>query len=374
MVGADEAAARALLRVRPALVPSNGNPTAAGKRHPQRPAPRYTPLMFTGPRIVIPFAHVRADQNPNVVRLRGHDQQAAYARGTAVTFASLRRWNPDIALTYFTNGPVHRLLSEILRDCDVEVTTAEFDCYPPEGFMTAFSGCLYLMDAARRYRNEDVLYLDPDVVCIGALHEMFTDLGENVGALPMHFPLKEAVNGVSGEQARGIQKAAGWANFDGFVGGEALWVPASRADGLWGAVERTYAFSIDQFKAALDHYSTEEHLLSSVLSGSPYSSIEPYVRRIWTTSRYRTVDGTEADLRLWHLPAEKDRGFKSIYDAAKDRASWFWTVPRPEFIQHAGAHMSLWRRPPRKLARDSLGQVANTLERAASRWHQPVRR
>lgn len=328
---------------------------------------RYDSSMSVGRRVVIPFAHVGADQNPNAARLRGGDQQAMYAQGAAVTFASLRRWNPDLQLTFFTNGPVHHLLSAVLQNCDVEVTTAEFQHCPPDGFMTAFSGCLYLLDALPRYREECILYLDPDVVCIGPLHEMFADLGENVGALPMHFPPNEIVNGISGEQANRVQIDVGRAAFDGFVGGEALWVPKSRAEALWDAVEHVYALSVERFEASLSHYSTEEHLLSSVLSAQEYSSLEPYVHRIWTASRYRTVNGTEADLSLWHLPAEKDRGFKTLYEAATDRASWFWLDPRPDFIQQAGTYMSLWRRPPRKWARDSLGQLANTIGRVTRR-------
>ena len=63
---------------------------------------------------------------------------------------------------------------------------------------------------------------------------------------------------------------------------------------------------------------TEEHFLTLLARDIDYVDISPFVGRIWTNSRHRRVCGDEISLSLWHLPAEKDRGFLKLYETAKD--------------------------------------------------------
>ena len=71
--------------------------------------------------------------------------------------------------------------------------------------------------------------------------------------------------------------------------------------------------------------------MNFAIRGVPTRSARDDIRRIWTTSGYRTVDGHEGELTLWHLPGEKRRGFLHIFDVLMDESSWFWTSDRPTF-------------------------------------------
>jgi len=305
---------------------------------------------------------VGADQNPNAATLHLDEQQDTYARAAAVTFGSLRRWNPGIDLVWFTNGPVHPSLLRVTQRLEVSIVSHEFTREPPDGYMSAFQGCLYILDAIDKYRGKSTLYLDPDIVCTQPLADVVDSLGERVGALPMHFAPNELVNGLRATQLIELSEDIGM-RFDGFLGGEAIWVPECRSEELADALWRAYARSVERFKRGEVHLATEEHLLSAVLGSGTYKSLEPFVRRIWTTSRCRSVRGDEDELALWHLPAEKARGFRLLYSAVMDPGSWFWSAPPAVFLDRCGRALSLHHRKPRKLARDLIGQSVNLVSR-----------
>ncbi|HIW29538.1 MAG TPA: hypothetical protein H9987_05950 [Candidatus Luteococcus avicola] len=314
-------------------------------------------------RVVIPFAQVDKDQNPNARKASAEAQQEAYARAIAVTFASVRRWNPDAILTLATNGEAHPLTTQVFVDCNVEVDRFDFEHTVPKGFMPTFAGCLFIFDALARYADQDALYLDPDILCVGALDPLVAGCATGVSALPMSFPHTETVNGVLHEDARQILRDLGVDHFEGFFGGEAYFVPATLGRDFFDRSERIFRGSVRQFEQGRPHLVTEEHMLSGVVSRMPHVSMAPWARRIWTASRYRTVLGDERDLLLWHLPAEKDTGFAGLFETVADRTSWFWTAPREEYLNRSAKAMSIRHRTLKKVLRDVLGRTARSLGR-----------
>lgn len=314
--------------------------------------------------VVIPFAQVSVDQNPNSRSKTDEQQQAAYARAAAVTLASLRRWNPELELDWVSNAPVHPLLQPVLERVGATHSTPDFRHRPPAGFMETFAGCLYLLDVMAGYDDAPALYLDPDVVCVAPLDELVAAGRDRVGALPFHYPRDEKVNGVDTNlAARLTPELAPGRMFTNFVGGEALWVPAGHGKALREELERAWEQSLAQHARGEAHYSTEEHFLSHALSGADSMSLAPFVSRVWTTSRYRTVNGREGSLALWHLPSEKDTGFPKAYEAVMDNASWFWKADREGFVEAAARTFSLRHRTPRKFLRDLAGHAVNVVTR-----------
>ena len=106
---------------------------------------------------------------------------------------------------------------------------------------------------------------------------------------------------------------------------------------------------------------TEGHVLSMVLPILPSDESRDVANRSWTAARYRTVNGTEGRLLIWHLPSEEGRGFRRLLQATLDTSSWFWTAPRKIFVGEVSRRMRVAERSPLLRARDWVGQLSQRL-------------
>lgn len=69
-------------------------------------------------------------------------------------------------------------------------------------------------------------------------------------------------------------------------------------------LERVWNSALKKWSSGLPYFTTEEHMMSFALSKIKVYHARKEVKRNWTAHSYRTVDGTEDSLFLWHLPAE----------------------------------------------------------------------
>lgn len=105
----------------------------------------------------------------------------------------------------------------------------------------------------------------------------------------------------------------------------------------------------DAFRVAVQRqgrpkFTTEEHLFNHALRRSNVSRLDDRVRRIWTAPRLRELGPAPEQLVMWHLPAEKDRGFPRLHAAVEDRSSWFWTAGPEEYRSQLGSYFGIPRR------------------------------
>lgn len=275
-----------------------------------------------------------------------------------VAFASLRRWNSDLSLALVTNEPPpDRFCGQLVR-LGVEIRTAPFEHRPPVNFARHFAASLYMLDAMVACAQGSTLFLDPDVLCIGGVGNLLEKSRSRVGVLPIPYHEDHDVNGLTRREAGALHALLGEpVQAPEHFGGECYAVPVDAAAPLIERAARAWELSLERFALGASRFTTEEHLLGYALRGVPSVPIDDEIRRIWTAARYRNVDGREQELALWHLPAEKDRGFRRLYSEATEPSSWFWSAPQEEFVARAGKAMGLVRRPPRRLVRDVAGQV-----------------
>lgn len=125
--------------------------------------------------------------------------------------------------------------------------------------------------------------------------------------------------------------------------------PRSSGRDFRDRTEAGWQWSLERWQHGQAHVFTEEHLLSYTSAGMALQSLTAHLKRIWTTSRFRNVDGSEDSLELWHLPAEKCRAMDAVFTVARDENSWFWTAGQDEFIQRVGRLASLRGRAPAQL-------------------------
>lgn len=305
--------------------------------------------------VSIPFVRTEASQNPNLRIKAGSDPAEPYMRAMTVAFASVRRWNPDVHLELISNVPPETGHMKQLQKIGVEFKAVPFAHKPPAGFTKRFSASLYMLDAIAALTAGTTVLIDPDVLCVDRLDAMLPP-PHHAAALNMRFPVNEDINGLTRAQAGVIHAELGEpAVSPEHFGGEAYVIPDSQARLLAERNEAAWNLALRRRAAGLPTFTTEEHILSYSLRGVPTQDLNGNVRRIWTTHRYRRVNGQEGHLILWHLPAEKDRGFRNLYPVAVDRDSWFWRSDRNEFVDRAGRAMGFHNRRPLRLAKDVIG-------------------
>lgn len=311
--------------------------------------------------VAIAFVRADADESPNI---KYSDHTTAYYRAMMVTFGSIRRWNPSLDLALITNDATPPEYAGHFATLGVTERLVPFEHKSPPGFNRAFGPSLYMLDALRSQTiSETVTYIDPDVLCIRPLNAMLSACGDAVGALPIDYPPQYDVNGLTRSQAAELHRLLEDATLElpQHYGGECYVVPGQWVATLAKRAEAAWALSLERHERAQSRFTTEEHILNYALRGVPIEPVSPFVRRIWTAARHRTVEGDESALTLWHLPAEKNRGFATLYESAIDAESWFWKSDRVDFVRRAARLTGVAGRQPTRLLRDWVGQALSRI-------------
>ncbi|MDN4646384.1 hypothetical protein [Arthrobacter sp. PsM3] len=310
--------------------------------------------------VAIPFVRTEASQNPNLRVRDGGDPAEPYMRAMTVAFASVRRWNPDADLHLISNAAPEEDHHRELRRLGVEYKLVPFAHRPPVGFAARFEASLYLLDALGSLEADTTLLIDPDVLCVNSMDALLSHVADHAAALDMQFPEDEDINGLTRTQAAALHAALGESvTLPLHYGGEAYVVPLALAPAIMARCESAWTLALSRNLEGLTKFTTEEHVLSYALRGVPLKTLNDHIRRIWTTHTFRQVDGLEGQLTLWHLPAEKDRGFNALYGPATDFGSWFWLADRGEFLDRCGRAMGFHHRTPSRLAKDIAGSVVS---------------
>jgi hypothetical protein len=270
--------------------------------------------------IVIPFAQIDA-VNPN---LPGKDLKSTvmnYLRCIAVSCQSFRQMNPKIRIVVITNQPIENEIVKILLSLNVEIEITPFRFNPPSSFGDKFRGCFFFFDALQTL-NADSLIIDPDVICLENLDEIARNIKKNIAVFRPSFSANKIINGISPNHANKI-----YGEFIGrkigteprHIGGEAIFFPKDSIKQFMLELITFWEWNIERAKKGQDFLTTEEHILTCLLSKTSCDSLSPYISRIWTTKRYREIEGEVRDLQkliLWHLPSEKAQGFQTIFKSA----------------------------------------------------------
>ena len=268
--------------------------------------------------IVIPFAQVTA-LNPNLPNRNLTSTIESYFKCIAVSCHSFRSHNPEMKIVLITNQKIDRGPESILKALNVEIIVTPFTFNPPNTFGDKFRGCFFFFDALR-VLNENSLIIDPDVICLGNLKDMSERLDKQIAIFRPNFPPEKFINGMSPIDAvkvfNGYRKD--YKNlFPKHVGGEAIFFPKALISSFYEEVLTFWKWNVLQAENNLPFLTTEEHIITSIIGVTECDSLSPYISRIWTTRSYKNIEGDEQDperLILWHLPSEKNKGFRRIYD------------------------------------------------------------
>lgn len=273
------------------------------------------------------------------------DNQAArnfYWRCLFCLFASAKAHMPDCRCVLFYNDPPPRQIdgkdtAELIERLQVELVPFQTVTRPPMDYHPAWNTQFIVLDAldqlAQMSDPEDaVLLLDGDCVFVRPLEER--ELSKLRAQRALLYTLDhgpdEEVNGLSTVQLTQLAKTyepPAETSPVLYSGGEFVCLSGGALGEVAGLARAAYEQSLARHRLGREKFREEAHLLSyvySVLGFENYSGNE-LIKRLWTDrATYCNVDGSEQQLAIWHLPAEKKRGFvrafKALGNSAAERA------------------------------------------------------
>jgi len=321
--------------------------------------------------VAVAFTPAPAVQSPNMRAITDTGSVASYYRAIVVTFASVRRWNHHLRLALVTDCKPPVPYDDQLSALDVQILEAEFEHRPPDGFWPTFNASLYTIDVmsmlARTAKPTDqILLLDPDVLCTGELTAVLQVIrGTDVLVYPTGFPEDEESQGLSALDAAPLHLELDPELQEPpmHYGGELYGFTAAGALPILRRAEDAWKLAMSNWASGRPYFVTEEHLLNYAVRRARKVDATTFIRRIWTAPVHRTVSGDEGALLLWHLPAEKDRGFVEFASAVADPQSWFWMAERDEFLRRAGDLVGIPHRALGRFAYDVAGGSIRAAQR-----------
>ena len=320
------------------------------------------------PRVAVAFVQGAHHDVGNMPARRRRRAARSYAESIYVTFASLLRWNNSVDPVLVTDRAWHWPLP-----AGVRVSVWPFRHQAPLG--PSFSASMFTLDALESLDGRldgsasPLLMIDPDCVVTDSLNPLFATCEGKIGAYPLDHEPDDYINGLTRSEAARLagQLDSSDPTLATHYGGEAYFFERSLLTSVRTSAEAAYSLSVDRAKTGKSAFTTEEHILSYSLRHVPVQDLSPYVKRIWTAASYNTVEQGDTGYIVWHLPAEKGRGFRRAYKEATNPDSWFWSAPRDDWAERMGALFGLERTLTRRTSDGLVGMAGRARRRLLSR-------
>ena len=271
------------------------------------------------------FYHAEG-KSPNAWTISEQSKLNMYYRCMVICYASLRRLYKEAQLVLFTNQDLPEPFHSQLNSLDVKMVSCLSRFVEDSIFRNGFPGCLFTLDVIDHIANAQLAYfdclilLDNDCIVRHRLDAMIEDLVGNqvVYAYEPGYPVNMSANGQSRESltlALSYMQNRLIPNPIEIYGGEFYAFPAKLLPDISLRIQTFWDWMKVEGKTIFGDNLTEEHVMSVVLAmdNIKVRPAEAWVKRIWTTEHFSTVDGSEKLIPVWHLPSEKKKGFAKLY-------------------------------------------------------------
>ena len=272
--------------------------------------------------------HFQIGKRSDTQEARNH-----YWRCLFCLFASARAHMPDCRCVLLYNTPPPDFIDDknvhdMIRRLRIELVQLETTTRPPKDYHPAWNTQFIVLDALDQLRSlaepEDaVLLLDGDCIFVRPLSEEELSRIASKRALLYTLPydINKDINGLTAPALTALSKEydpPATADLIRYSGGEFVCLSGAALAEVAPMARSAYEQSLSRHEAGQEKFREEAHLLSYVYSllGFDTHSGNDIIKRIWTDGGgFRNVDGSEDNLAIWHLPAEKKRGFRQMFAA-----------------------------------------------------------
>lgn len=262
--------------------------------------------------------------------------QDYYWRCVFLLFESSARLNRNARHILFVNKSPPRTIDGISLDklssqYNIEVIKLQSITKSPSDYYHAWNTQFIVLDVLDQLKEEvggsdNIFILDSDIIFNEAIsNELMNDIESHKALLySIDYSRNHDINGLTRVELLEISKEMN-SGFpvDDFVysGGELICCRGSEISIIADMGRKAYLTSLERHREGRAKFNEEAHLLSYVyhtLGYQPYTA-NKYVKRIWTDrSAYCNIDGSECDLVMWHLPAEKKAGFLKVFRSFRE--------------------------------------------------------
>lgn len=259
------------------------------------------------------------------------ETQNLYWRCVFCLFESSHRLNRNVRHLLFVNEAPPELIDGIhipslVEKYEIEVVKLDHFTRPPADYYSAWNTQFIILDvidwlASNLDGNEAVLCLDSDCIFNKPINDQFLQkLAEKKALLySIDYAFDHEINGLNrNDLLRLSQEYDPTHGLEEFVysGGELFCVIADQLADIGRLARQAYSQSLQRHDAGLEKFLEEAHLLSYVYHCMGYEThtANSFIKRIWTERKvFSNIDCREDDLTIWHLPAEKKRGFVKMF-------------------------------------------------------------
>lgn len=260
--------------------------------------------------------------------------QKVYWRCVAVFFEMSVRNNPHCRHILFSNVAANDLpnvdgldLKSLLNQRNVAVVTLPLTWQAPKGWHGKWRNQFYIFDVLSWFgsnadKDSALLVLDSDCIVNRPLDGLFADIRKNgLMTLPMGFDPSYNINGLTrGDMQRLFgeldDKMPG--ELPEYCGGEIFAATYAKVEEINAMAPKIWEAMLRRFAEGKPKFNEEAHFLSyCYYKLGANATLRPYIRRIWTSPKFKNVEKADFDLPIWHLPAEKTGGIALLFKRLK---------------------------------------------------------
>lgn len=263
--------------------------------------------------------------------------QDIYWRCLILFFITSKRFNKTEKHVLFTNVkrlPVvdGRRMSAVLEALEVEVIVTDFKYKTPKGYYGSFQNQFYefsiLEQIATSEKKDQDLYLvlDSDCIFLKPVQDLFAEAAlSGFISFEDHVAPDYVINGLSRNDMKAIYQELMQKQLDetpSYHLGEFLLCSVENIKRFYADFLQLWPQLLQRHMAGIRKFNEEAHTLSYLYfrNGFRASVSDQYMKRIWTNPLfYRNVEPSDAELSIWHLPAEKTFGLFRLYDLFLNR-------------------------------------------------------
>ncbi|HEX8314193.1 MAG TPA: hypothetical protein VF609_04340 [Flavisolibacter sp.] len=267
--------------------------------------------------------------------------QDIYWRCLLLFYMTSKRFNKTEKHLLFTNVkklPVvdGRSMEMLLNELDVDVVFTDFKYKTPKGYYGAFQNQFYefsiLEHIAKNSSALNDLYLvvDSDCIFLKPALSLFNEAAAT-GFISFEDEVKPdyVINGLSRSDLKALYEElmeVKLTEMPSYHLGEFLLCSVKNIKQFYADFTELWPQLLQRYAAGKKKFNEEAHTLSYLYfrNGFRAAKSNPYMRRIWTNPLfYREVRPTDIHLTLWHLPAEKTFGLRTLYDVFMNETNNF---------------------------------------------------
>lgn len=240
-----------------------------------------------------------------------------------VLFASIRKYYKEEKCVIFTDSVLPEKYNNLIKVYNIQICVLDQnEITLVDAFNNKFPGCLFTLDVINIFQNKfpdyHLLLLDSDVVLTKSIDTALNKLisSQHSSGIIIEYPITKSTNGYSRIDLADLASKyshTGISPIDfKYFGGELYFIHSSMPKMFVEEINQFISFA-KQHK--LDNL-TEEHILSIIfnLHKDNTAIFTSLIKRVWTTDTYHNIDGFEIEYAFLHLPSEKDKLFKKIFN------------------------------------------------------------